>query len=60
MAGAFAVIVLFAILIQRALRVAHASRDPFGTLLVTGYAIVLGLQAFIVLGGVTKLIRTRA
>ena len=56
MAGAFAVIVLFAILIQRALRVAHASRDPFGTLLVTGYAIVLGLQAFIVLGGVTKLI----
>jgi cell division protein FtsW (lipid II flippase) len=48
--------VLFAILIERALRVAHASRDPFGTLLVTGYAIVLGLQTFIVLGGVTKLI----
>lgn len=56
MAGVFAVIVLFAVLIQRALRVAHASRDPFGTLLVTGYAIVLGLQTFIVLGGVTKLI----
>ena len=56
MAGGFAVIVLFAILIERALRVAHASRDPFGTLLVTGYAIVLGLQTFIVLGGVTKLI----
>jgi cell division protein FtsW (lipid II flippase) len=43
MVGGFAVIVLFAILIQRAVRVAHASRDPFGTLLVTGYAIVLGL-----------------
>ena len=56
MAGVFAIIVLFAILIQRALRVAHASRDPFGTLLCTGYAIVLGLQTFIVLGGVTKLI----
>lgn len=56
MAGAFAVIVLVAILVQRALRTGHASRDAFGTLLVTGYAIVLGLQAFIVFGGVTKLI----
>ena len=56
MVGVFAVIVLFAILIQRALRVAHASRDPFGALLVTGFAIILGLQAFVVLGGVTKLI----
>lgn len=54
--GAFAVVVLFAVLIQRALRTAHASRDPFGTLLVTGYAIILGLQTFVVLGGVTKLI----
>ena len=56
MVGAFAVIVLFAILIQRALRTAQASRDAFGTLLTTGYAIILGLQAFVVLGGVTKLI----
>jgi cell division protein FtsW (lipid II flippase) len=56
MVGVFAVIVLFAILIQRALRTAHASRDPFGALLVTGYAIILGLQTFVVLGGVTKLI----
>lgn len=56
MAGAFAIILLVAILIERALRTAHASRDAFGTLLVTGYAIVLGLQTFIVFGGVTKLI----
>jgi cell division protein FtsW (lipid II flippase) len=54
--GAFAVVVLFAILIQRALRTAQASRDPFGALLVTGYAIILGLQVFVVFGGVTKLI----
>ena len=47
---------LFAILIERALRAAHASRDPFGTLLAAGYAIVLGLQVFVVLGGVTELI----
>lgn len=56
MVGVFAVVVLFAILVQRALRIAHASRDPFGTLLATGFAIVIGLQAFVVLGGVTKLI----
>jgi cell division protein FtsW (lipid II flippase) len=56
MVGVFAVIVLFAILVQRALRVAHASRDPFGSLLCTGFAIAFGLQAFLVLGGVTKLI----
>ena len=54
--GAFAIVMLFAILIQRAFRTATASRDPFGTLLVTGYAIILGLQTFLVLGGVTKLI----
>ena len=56
MFGVFAVIVLYALLIQRALRVAHASRDAFGALLVTGFAIILGLQTFVVLGGVTKLI----
>ena len=56
MVGVFAVIVLFAILIQRALRTAQASRDPFGTLLAAGFAIILGLQTFVVLGGVTKLI----
>jgi cell division protein FtsW (lipid II flippase) len=54
--GAFGVVILFAILIQRALRTAHASRDAFGALLVTGYAIILGLQVFVVFGGVTKLI----
>jgi cell division protein FtsW (lipid II flippase) len=54
--GAFAVLVLFAVLIQRALRTAHASRDPFGSLLVTGYAIIWGLQTFVVIGGITKLI----
>ncbi len=54
--GVFAVVVLFAILVERALRVAVASRDPFGTLLASGFAIVFGLQTFVVLGGVTKLI----
>lgn len=54
--GGFALLVLFAILVERALRLAHASRDPFGTLLAAGYAITWGLQVFVVIGGVTKLI----
>jgi cell division protein FtsW (lipid II flippase) len=56
MVGVFAVVVLFAVLIQRALRVAQASRDAFGTLLAAGYAIIWGVQVFVVVGGVTKLI----
>jgi cell division protein FtsW (lipid II flippase) len=54
--GSFAIVVLFAILVERALRLAHASRDPFGALMVTGYAILLAVQTFVVFGGVTKLI----
>lgn len=54
--GAFAIVLLFAILVQRCLRLARASRDAFGTLLATGFAVVFGLQTFVVLGGVTKLI----
>jgi cell division protein FtsW (lipid II flippase) len=56
MVGDFAVLLLFAILVQRCLRLATASRDPFGSLMATGFAIVFGLQTFVVLGGVTKLI----
>jgi cell division protein FtsW (lipid II flippase) len=56
MVGDFAVLLLFAILVQRCLRLATSSRDPFGSLLATGFAIVFGLQTFVVLGGVTKLI----
>ncbi|MGV1004405.1 MAG: FtsW/RodA/SpoVE family cell cycle protein [Candidatus Nanopelagicales bacterium] len=54
--GVYAVVILFAVLIQRCLRLARSSRDPFGALLATGFAIVFGLQTFVVLGGVTKLI----
>jgi cell division protein FtsW (lipid II flippase) len=54
--GDFAVVVLFAILIERFLRTAVAGRDAFGTLVSAGFAIILGLQTFLVMGGVTKLI----
>lgn len=54
--GLAAVLMLFAVLVQRALRIAMHTPDTFGQLLAGGIGIVLGLQTFIVAGGVTRLI----
>ncbi len=54
--GLFALLVLYAIIVERGLRIAVAVRDSFGSLLAAGLAIVIGLQVFIVVGGVTRLI----
>jgi cell division protein FtsW (lipid II flippase) len=54
--GLFAVLVLYAILVERGIRGALAARDVFGRLLASGLAFVVGLQVFIVVGGVTNLI----
>lgn len=54
--GLMAVIVIYGILIERGLRTALICRDSFGKLLAAGFAIMMGLQVFISIGGVTKLI----
>jgi cell division protein FtsW (lipid II flippase) len=54
--GLMVVIVLYGVLVARGLRIAIGVRDPFGTLLATGLATTVGLQVFVVIGGVTKLI----
>lgn len=54
--GLMVVILLFGVLVARGLRIAIGVRDPFGTLLSAGFATVIGLQVFVVIGGVTKLI----
>ena len=54
--GTMAIIVLYGLIVERALRTALVCRDAFGKLIATGLAVVFALQVFVVIGGVTKLI----
>lgn len=54
--GLSAILITYLIIIERGARAAVGTRDPYGNLLAIGLATVIGLQAFIVIGGVTRLI----
>jgi cell division protein FtsW (lipid II flippase) len=54
--GVMAVLLLYGIITERALRTALVCRDAFGKLIATGLGVVFALQVFVVVGGVTKLI----
>lgn len=54
--GLVAVFLLYALLISRGFRTGIALRDPFGRLLAIGLAAIVGLQVFVVAGGVLDLI----
>jgi cell division protein FtsW (lipid II flippase) len=54
--GLMAVILLYGILVERALRTALICRDNFGKLMAAGFGVVFALQVFVVVGGVIKLI----
>ena len=54
--GTMAVLLLFVLLIFRGFKAALRSPDGFGQLLAAGLAAILGLQTFVIIGGVTRLI----
>ncbi len=54
--GVVAMMLLYGLVVERALRTALICRDGFGKLMATGFGVVFALQVFVVVGGVTKLI----
>ena len=56
LAGLFAILALYLILVSRGMRIGFAGQDDFGRLLGVGLSFVIALQVFIVVGGVTRVI----
>nr|WP_157570941.1 FtsW/RodA/SpoVE family cell cycle protein [Nocardioides insulae] len=51
-----AILVCYGLFVERGLKAALISRDDFGKLLATGLAFVVGLQVFVIVGGILRLI----
>ncbi|MDR8407911.1 FtsW/RodA/SpoVE family cell cycle protein [Nonomuraea sp. 3-1Str] len=54
--GLMALLMVYALIVERGLRTSLAARDPFTKLLAGGLAFLLAWQLFIIVGGVTNLI----
>ncbi|SEJ56676.1 FtsW/RodA/SpoVE family cell cycle protein [Demequina mangrovi] len=54
--GLMAILTLYVIIVQRAMRTAIGTRHGFGKLLAAGLGFAIALQVFIVVGGVTRVI----
>ncbi|GLY99215.1 FtsW/RodA/SpoVE family cell cycle protein [Actinoplanes sp. NBRC 103695] len=54
--GLSALLVIYLLIVERGLRAAIAVRDSFGKLVAGGLAFTLGLQVFVIVGGITGLI----
>jgi cell division protein FtsW (lipid II flippase) len=54
--GLSALLVVYLLIVERGMRTALNVRDSFGKLVAGGLAFTLGLQVFVILGGITGLI----
>jgi cell division protein FtsW (lipid II flippase) len=54
--GTMALLLCYALLVGRGFSIALRARDDFSSLLAAGLTVVFGLQVFVILGGVTRLI----
>jgi cell division protein FtsW (lipid II flippase) len=54
--GLMALLMVYALIVERGLRTSMAARDPFSKLLAGGLSFTLAWQVFIIVGGVTNLI----
>ncbi|MFD6418358.1 FtsW/RodA/SpoVE family cell cycle protein [Streptomyces sp. NPDC060194] len=54
--GLTAIFLLYALIVARGYRTGLALRDPFGRLLAIGLASIVGIQVFVIAGGVMDLI----
>ncbi|WP_370022118.1 FtsW/RodA/SpoVE family cell cycle protein [Planotetraspora sp. GP83] len=54
--GLMALLMVYALIVQRGLRTALVARDPFSKLLAAGLSFITAWQVFIIVGGVTRLI----
>jgi peptidoglycan glycosyltransferase len=55
MLGAVAVLLAYLIIVMRGFRIAMTADDEHGTLLALGLTAILGLQVFVIVGGITRL-----
>ncbi|OPX88889.1 MAG: Lipid II flippase FtsW [Pelotomaculum sp. PtaB.Bin117] len=56
LAGGAGIIILFMLFVYRGIRIALKTTDEFAALAASGLTALLGLQAFIIIAGVTKLL----
>ncbi len=54
--GFFAILALYFLLVARGLKVGFKHTDEFAKLMAVGFAFVIALQVFVVIGGVTRIL----
>ena len=54
--GSAGILIAFVVIVASGLRIAIGTRDDFGKLLATALAALLGIQAFIIIGGIIRIV----